>query len=149
MPLLTRKLSKRYGDKWVLRDVSLEVNNGEIVGLFGASDSGKSTLLRILAGREAATTGTFNAERCFLARQGGSSIFSMIFRREVPDHDGRLEAFNRCLNAGERVILLDEPFAGFDASTRFQSIDRLREHIRESGRAAIVASNDFETISLI
>ena len=50
MPLSARNLSKRYGDKWVLRDVSLEIPDGEIVGIFGASDSGKSTLLRILAG---------------------------------------------------------------------------------------------------
>ena len=149
MPLSTRKLSKRYGDKWVLRDVSLEVGDGEILGLFGASDSGKSTLLRILAGQEAATTGTFDAERCFLASQNNRSLFSQLLSREAPDHDERIEAFNRSLNAEERLILLDDPLAGFDASTRFQSIDRFRDHVKKSGRAAIVASNDFETISLI
>jgi ATPase subunit of ABC transporter with duplicated ATPase domains len=44
-------ISKAYGDKQVLRDVSLSVRRGEKVGVIGANGLGKSTLLRILAGR--------------------------------------------------------------------------------------------------
>jgi phosphate transport system ATP-binding protein len=37
-----------YGEKWVVRDVSLPVRRGEVLALIGASGSGKTTLLRSL-----------------------------------------------------------------------------------------------------
>jgi len=41
-------LGKRFGIRWVLRGVSLDVRRGEVTGLLGANGSGKSTVLRIL-----------------------------------------------------------------------------------------------------
>jgi ABC-type Fe3+/spermidine/putrescine transport system ATPase subunit len=43
-------VSKRYGARFVVRDVSLEVRAGERMVILGASGCGKSTLLRLLAG---------------------------------------------------------------------------------------------------
>jgi len=46
-----RAVSKTYGPKNVLQDVNLVVGGGEKIGLFGANGQGKTTLLRIIAGK--------------------------------------------------------------------------------------------------
>ena len=45
-----RRVDKWYGSRQVLHDVSVRVRRGEIVALAGRSGSGKSTVLRVLAG---------------------------------------------------------------------------------------------------
>jgi sulfonate transport system ATP-binding protein len=52
-----RHVDKWYGDQQVLRDVSVRVGQGEIVALIGRSGSGKSTVLRVLAGLSTDHTG--------------------------------------------------------------------------------------------
>ena len=50
-------IARRFGARWVLRGVTLQVKPGEVVGLLGANGSGKSTLLRILATLLSASAG--------------------------------------------------------------------------------------------
>jgi len=52
------KLSKKFGDLSVLKEINFEVNKGEIVVIIGPSGTGKSTLLRCLNYLEVPTTGT-------------------------------------------------------------------------------------------
>lgn len=57
-PLLKiRKVAKQFGKNVVLRDISLEVAEGEFLTILGESGSGKTTLLRIIAGFERASAG--------------------------------------------------------------------------------------------
>jgi spermidine/putrescine ABC transporter ATP-binding subunit len=57
-PLLSiRNVAKSFGKNVVLRDISLDVAEGEFLTILGESGSGKTTLLRIIAGFETATAG--------------------------------------------------------------------------------------------
>jgi simple sugar transport system ATP-binding protein len=51
-------LTKRYGPNEVLRQVSFDVADGEVVGLIGTNGAGKSTLIKILCGAIPATSGS-------------------------------------------------------------------------------------------
>lgn len=52
-----KNLKKSFGNLNVLKDISFEVSEGEVLGIIGPSGSGKSTLLRCLNQLETATSG--------------------------------------------------------------------------------------------
>ncbi|TVM16037.1 ABC transporter ATP-binding protein [Oceanidesulfovibrio indonesiensis] len=58
MFLYANRINKSYDGKAVLRDVTFEVESGEMVSIIGPSGVGKTTLLRILAGLEKADSGS-------------------------------------------------------------------------------------------
>lgn len=53
-------VSKRMGYRFVLADVSLSLDAGEVLAVTGPNGAGKTTLLRIMAGLVPATKGTLN-----------------------------------------------------------------------------------------
>jgi ATPase subunit of ABC transporter with duplicated ATPase domains len=56
----TSNLAKEYGARILFEDVTLQLNAGARYGLVGANGSGKTTFLRLLAGDEEPSHGTFN-----------------------------------------------------------------------------------------
>ncbi|HZF82720.1 MAG TPA: sulfate ABC transporter ATP-binding protein, partial [Burkholderiaceae bacterium] len=58
MSIEIRNVNKRFGDFHALRDVSLNIDSGELFALLGPSGCGKTTLLRIIAGLETADSGS-------------------------------------------------------------------------------------------
>ena len=53
-----QNLSKRYGEKTAVNDLSFTVKPGRITGFLGPNGSGKSTTMRLILGLDAPTTGT-------------------------------------------------------------------------------------------
>ena len=55
--LEVKKLSKKYGQRQILKDISFTLNDGDIMTIVGQSGAGKTTLLRIIAGLETKDSG--------------------------------------------------------------------------------------------
>lgn len=58
MTIETRSLSKRYGRKYAIQDVSFTVASGKVTGFLGPNGAGKSTTLRAIVGLDHPTAGT-------------------------------------------------------------------------------------------
>lgn len=58
MSIKIRNINKSFGNLNVLKDISLDINSGEIISIIGPSGSGKSTLLRCLIDLEEIDSGT-------------------------------------------------------------------------------------------
>jgi iron(III) transport system ATP-binding protein len=79
--LEVRNLSKRFGDFTALRDVSLDVVEGEFVCFLGPSGCGKTTLLRSIAGLDPQTSGTISQKgRDISALPPAQRDFGIVFQ---------------------------------------------------------------------
>jgi len=77
---LTFEVGGSAGRVNILRGVSLDIGEGEAVGIVGPSGSGKTSLLMLLAGLERATTGTLHVAGRDLSALGEDALAR--FRRE-------------------------------------------------------------------
>ncbi|MFT5173489.1 MAG: lipopolysaccharide export system ATP-binding protein [Gammaproteobacteria bacterium] len=66
--LAARHLAKRYGSRSVVRDVSISVNSGEVVGLLGPNGAGKTTSFYMIIGLVACDSGSVHLNRRDLTR---------------------------------------------------------------------------------
>jgi ABC-type Fe3+/spermidine/putrescine transport system ATPase subunit len=155
MSLKLEKVSKRYLDKWILRDLDLEVNRGEICGLIGYPASGKTTILNIISGFVKDFTGKISFEDGIIESveflnlhqmQDKSSIrrFLGFGKKELPlsYSEKRTKEFRSVLDKANQVLLLDDPFAGLNDYLRFELIHKLKEVTREKNLAVLLATND-------
>ena len=58
MSLEIKNLSKLYGRQWAVKDISFQVQKGEVVGFLGPNGAGKSTTMKIATGFLSPTEGT-------------------------------------------------------------------------------------------
>ena len=79
-----RGLSKSFGETSVLRDISFDIDKGEVMSIIGPSGSGKSTMLRIITQLEKADDGTLtvDGDRLFES-QDGVAVYNKANERRV------------------------------------------------------------------
>jgi sulfate/thiosulfate transport system ATP-binding protein len=160
MSLKVESLSKRYEQNWVLKDVSFEAEAGEILGIFGVTGAGKSTLIRIISGVEKCNGGTihYNSDDITLLscddrnfhfpRVTNDSFWQKLFKTEkkssLADGEGQVLALNEALENADSVLLLDDSFCYMDRLLRHDNYKRLKEAARQKNLIVLIATNDFD-----
>jgi sulfonate transport system ATP-binding protein len=84
------RLSKSFGPRSVLSDVSLAIPAGQLLAIVGRSGCGKSTLLRLIAGLERPSSGTISI--------GGAAVQSLQPNVRLLFQDARLLPWQRVLS---------------------------------------------------
>ena len=110
-----RNVSFRYGDRWVLRDVSLVIPKGKTIAIVGQSGSGKSTLVDLIP-------------RYYDVQQG-EVLIDGINVRELGIHDLR----QLIGNVNQEAILFNDSFR---ANISFGVDGATQEQIEEAARIA-------------
>ncbi len=72
--LQARDITKRFGLNQVLHGIDLDINAGEFVSVMGPSASGKSTLMHIVSGMDAPTSGTVRLDGVELNTLNGREL---------------------------------------------------------------------------
>jgi heme exporter protein A len=111
-------LEKRYGERRVLRGVTLAVDRGELHVVTGPNGSGKTTLLRVLVGLAAPSRGTVDVsvDRSLIGYVGHDShLYADLSALENLELYGRLY---RVPERRERIGMLLERFGLWEARSR-------------------------------
>ncbi|MEU8224318.1 ATP-binding cassette domain-containing protein [Kribbella sp. NPDC048915] len=180
-----RKVSKRYGRRRILTDVDLHLNAGELVALVGANGSGKSTVLRLMAGLSRPSAGTVrrtarvvsyvpdvftshdrlsaSAYLRHLGRIRGLSSGTARSRadelldrlaltggadtpmRKLSKGNAQKIALAQALLAPPQLLVLDEPWAGLDA-TAHSTLRELLTETAEQGAAVAFTEHSADVV---
>jgi ABC-type Fe3+/spermidine/putrescine transport system ATPase subunit len=163
-------ISKRFGKTSVLENISFDVAEGEALVLLGASGSGKTTILRIIAGLEQPYTGKImlhgkdvteknigyglriRKRRRKEIRATVNELLSLVqleeHRKKYPAQlsGGQQQrvAIARTLAYKPEVLLFDEPFGALDTQTRVHLRREIRALLRKVNVPAIFITHDQE-----
>ncbi|MGF7236819.1 MAG: ABC transporter ATP-binding protein [Frankia sp.] len=91
-----RGLTKRYGDKVAVRDLTFTVRPGVVTGFLGPNGAGKSTTMRMIAGLDAPTAGTVSVNGADYRAAGAPMAELGILLEAKAVHTSR-SAFNHLL----------------------------------------------------
>src|SRR6266705_3537454 len=126
-----RGITKRYGDKTAVDDLSCTVRPGVVTGFLGPNGAGKSTTIRMILGLDAPTAGSVTVNGRPYAALAATTGISRRRVDEVIAITGLAEVAGRragtfSLGMGQRlgiaaallgdpgVLLMDEPVNGLD-----------------------------------
>lgn len=157
MTLKISKLSKRYNDKWIFRDISFEVKRGEIVGIISENSQGKSTLLKLIHGSEKVGSGeiTFEGKNLTNSKdrrfsfsshsddKGWKNLFTSA-KNFLSDSEQQIASFEKLTESANSVLLLDNPFSNLDQFQKEKIIEELKKIVKEKNLAVIFVTNNEE-----
>ena len=164
MSLEIAKLSRSHGNNWILRDVDLTFSEGRVFGICGGTASGKSTLLRVLAGQLKPDGGSVRFDGLDItkvsAKNRGIALCAAEGVRGILDAFGigsqkessgerQIKALDEAIANAGKVLLFDDPFNQVDEYRRQECIEKIRRAARSHDRIIIFASSDFAMIAAV
>jgi branched-chain amino acid transport system permease protein len=138
-------LGKRFGGVEALKDVSLSLRRGEIVGLIGPNGSGKTTLLNAISGFEPPDAGAIRLDGQAIDGWPAHSIARAGIGRSFQAHRGGDDLVELAMGRAS-FLLLDEPAAGLGERERDELAALLRR-LREAGRGVLIVDHDVDLLS--
>jgi D-xylose transport system ATP-binding protein len=107
-----RDINVAFGGVHAVRDVTIDLHAGEVVGLVGGNGAGKSTLMRVLSGAHPADSGEIRVE--------GKTV-SISNPRDAKGHN--IETIYQTLALADNVDAPGNVFLGREITTRLGSLD--------------------------
>lgn len=109
------ELTKSYGDRMLFADVTFGINEGDKIGLIAKNGTGKTTMLRVIAGRESADSGRITL----------TDGLSVGYLEQTPALDPDSTVLDNCLSSNEND--LPQVIARYEAALASGDSDRLRD----------------------
>jgi ABC-2 type transport system ATP-binding protein len=137
------RLTRRFGSRTAVNDVSFDVGRSEIVALLGPNGAGKTTTLRMLAGLIAPTSGSIAIDGVRLTPASGATIRTRIgFLTEAPGLWERL-------TVRENLRIYGRLYHVADAERRIdRALDRFGLADRASARTAELSKGMKQKVAL-
>ena len=129
-------LSVHYGMIQAVRDVSFEVNEGEVVSLIGANGAGKTTILRTLSGLVRPSSGKIEFLGQEIQKMPAQKIVAGGLS-QVPEGRHVFPGLGRALMSTPKLLLLDEPSMGL-APIFIQEIFDIIQDIQKQGTTVLL-----------
>ena len=163
-------VSKIFGEKKIFDDVSYGIHEGDKIGIIGINGTGKTTLLKMVAGLEETDEGQIIKQNglripylpqnpefqpnatvlTYVTQEKEYEARNILNKLGITDHDASIThlsggqkkrvALARALVNPSDVLILDEPTAGLDVVARDEILDMLRDYM-ESGENSILISS--------
>ncbi len=161
-----QNVSKTFGNKQALKDFSLEINRGEIFGLLGTRESGKTSVLLVVNGDENVDSGAILFDGNDISKSSAESrkfgfignsnpsneqgLFSKLrksFEKEtstgINNEASWFGLLDNELSREINLLLLDSPFSLLYRTQREKLEKDLRKKLNERNLTTIFATNDF------
>ncbi len=107
------KVSKNFGYGYLFKDLSLSLNDGEVISIVGPNGSGKSTLLKIIAGIENKDSGNINirtgANVAYLDQKSALDDDSRVVYEILQDAFSELNKMNDSIKFYEKKLATTDP----------------------------------------
>ena len=151
-----KNINKFYGKNHVVKDLSIDVQEGEFLTILGSSGSGKSTTLRMVAGFEQPTTGEIMLDGINVAdKEPFERVMEMLDLVQLGGFEGRKPdqlsggqkqrvAIARALVNRPKILLLDEPLGALDLKLRKQMQLELKRLQRKLNITFLYVTHDQE-----
>jgi ABC-2 type transport system ATP-binding protein len=127
--LSVKNLSKRYGDRWALKDVTFDLQRGQFCALLGPNGAGKSTLFQLLTGLFVPDQGEITIDGIALQQAPAKALarIGVVFQQQALDLDlsvRRNLKFHADLHSLSRAVALERIAGDCDAMGLTTDLDR-------------------------